>query len=238
MFIFSLILLEVIIFFVLIFIFRRIMTDNVVLATRHLEKLSQDFGDKEKELARQQEEVRQQSQELLTKTQEETSRIKAETVKEAQAEKDNILKQARQQSEEMIQQADRSGQLLLREINERIEKESVNKACELIHDTLPEQFKQGVHMLWVEELLGDGFNQLDNLRIPEGIREIKITSAFSLNEEQRKTLFKKLKSVVGPDVILKEEIDPRVVAGLIINIGSLVLDGSLKNKIQEKAKNV
>jgi len=31
-------------------------------------------------------------------------------------------------------------------------------------------------------------------------------------------------------------VDPKVVAGIVITIGSLVLDGSFKNKIQEKAR--
>jgi len=49
-------------------------------------------------------------------------------------------------------------------------------------------------------------------------------------------LSKKLKSLLSTDIPIKEEVDPRIVAGMVIHIGSLVLDGSLKNKIQEKAR--
>jgi len=106
----------------------------------------------------------------------------------------------------------------------------------LLQETLPQAFKQEVHLHWVEELIEGGFVQLERLRFPEDIREIKVTSAFSITEEQRKNLSKKLKDVLGYELILKEEIDPKIVAGLIITIGSLVLDGSLRNKIRERTK--
>ena len=65
-----------------------------------------------------------------------------------------------------------------------------------------------------------------------------IKSAFPLSDKQQNSLSKKLKEALGKDIEIKEESDPSVVAGLVIILGSLVLDGSLKNKIQEKARYV
>ena len=147
------------------------------------------------------------------------------------------LQQTRTQSEELIQQADRSRQTILSEINERIAKEAVDKACELIHDTLPEQFKLNVHEHWVEELLKDGFVQFERLKVPQDLKDVKITSAFPLADGQRKNLTKKLKDALHRDIVLQEEVNPKMVAGFVVTMGSLVLDGSLRNKIQERARN-
>jgi ATP synthase F1 delta subunit len=157
-------------------------------------------------------------------------------MKEAETEKDRLLKQARSQSEEIIQQADRSRQLLITELEERIAKGAVEKACELIQTTLPEQFKRDVHSQWIEKLISESFEQLKHLQVPKEIREVKVTSAFSLTEEQRKNLSKKLKQLLGREIVLNVETDSKIVVGLIITIGSLVLDGSLKNKIQKHAQ--
>jgi F-type H+-transporting ATPase subunit delta len=89
----------------------------------------------------------------------------------------------------------------------------------------------------MEELLEGGFSQFERLKIPPGVGEIKITSAFPLNDGQRKNLVKKLKDALNRDITLKEEVNPKIVAGFVVTIGSLVLDGSLRNKIQEKARN-
>jgi F0F1-type ATP synthase delta subunit len=238
MIIIPLIALLVIVFTVVIIIFQRIMKQNVVLATRHIDELSQDYTKKDKEIDSRLEETKQKCKEMIDQARQEAQNIKEQVIKEAQTERDKILAQARTHSEEMIEQADKSRQLLLSEISERINKEATDKACELIQNALPDRFKQEAHLHWVEELISSDFNELERLRIPKDIREMKIVSAFALSEGQRKILSKKLKDVLGHDIVPKEEVDPKLVAGIIIHIGSLVLDGSLKNKIQERAKNI
>ena len=177
-------------------------------------------------------------QELLAKARDEAEKLKVQIVKETEKEREETLRQARSQSEDIIKQADKSRQLLISEINERISKAAIEKACELIQKTLPNRFKEDVHSHWVEELIESDFNRLERLQIPEGIKEITLTSAFNLSDKQRATLSKKLKTIMGRDIVLKEEVDPKVVAGLVIHIGSLVMDGSLRNRILEKAKSI
>ncbi|MDD4938737.1 MAG: F0F1 ATP synthase subunit delta [Candidatus Omnitrophica bacterium] len=235
MFIASLIITQVFIFVGLIIILRRVMVKNLSSATRHLDELSQDYTQKEEEINVRLEEAKKKAEQQLKEARDEAERLKAQIIKDAEEQRDRLVKQARGQSDEIVKQADRSRQLLLAEINERIAKEAVDKACELIQDTLPEQFKLDAHTHWVEELIQSGFGQLSDLRIPEDARQAMVTSAFPLKEEQRKEIFKKLKKISG-SLEIKEETDPKVVAGLIITIGSLVLDGSLKNKIKEKAQ--
>ncbi|MGE5197134.1 MAG: F0F1 ATP synthase subunit delta [Deltaproteobacteria bacterium] len=233
----SLIILQVAIFAGLIYMLRKIMTQNVVLATRHLDELNQDYSKKEDEVNRKLEQVQRDSMDIMAKAQEEAVKIKEQILKEAETQKEELLKQAHQQSQEMIEQADKARQALLAEMDERVSKEAINKACELINYTLPEKFKQDVHTHWVEELVESGLSRIERLHVPEDINEVKVTSAFDLTESQRRMLAKKIKDIFGREISLREEKDPNVCVGLIISIGSLVLDGSLKNKIQEQVRN-
>ncbi|MDD5466082.1 MAG: F0F1 ATP synthase subunit delta [Candidatus Omnitrophica bacterium] len=236
MLIVSLILFQLLIFGGLIFLLRRVLTKNVTDATKHLEELSHDYSQKEQKLNQQLEEAKEKSQNIIRDAQQEAERLRTQNIKDLESQRDLILNQARSQSDTIIQQADKSRQALISELETRIEKEAINKACELMQVTLPEKFRQEVHLYWVKELLEDGFSQLKHLQFPSDISEVKITSAFSLTDEQRKSLSRKINDVLGYDAQLKEETESRVVAGLIISIGSLVLDGSLKNKIEEQAK--
>ena len=232
----SLILFQVIVFAALIFMLRKIMTQNVISATKHIDELNQDYIKKDEDINRRLKEVNQKAEQIINEAQEEAGKIKAESVKEIEQEKEKILKQARAKCEEMVQQAERSAHALLSEMESRITKESVNKAAELIHDVLPEKFKQIVHAEWVDELIANGFQQLHNINIPGGVSEIRVSSAFPLTEIQRETLSKRLTEVLNRPITLKEEVEPKLVAGLIITVASLVFDGSLKNKIMEKAR--
>lgn len=228
--------LQLIIFAVLIFVFRRIMAQNVVVATKHLDELSQDYAEKEREVNQQLEEANTKAQEIVSSAQNEAEKIKTDTLKQADEERERIIREARVQAAEMMQQADKSRNQLISEIEERIAREAINRASELVYDTIPEEFLRLVHSQWVEDLIENSFSQTERLRLPEKLEEVKVTSAFALSEEQRKKISKKLKDAFGSEVTVKEQVDPKVVAGLVISIGSLVLDGSLKNKIREKAR--
>ncbi len=238
MLIISLIVIQILVFLGLIWMFRRILSQNVTSATKHLEELSQEYTRKDKELNQQLQSEKQKSQELLEKSRQEAEKIKTQMIQEAERERDRILKQAHTQNDEIIQQAEKTRHVLLSEINESIAKEAINKACELIQLTLPESFKQEVHTQWIEELIQNGFSQGERLSVPRDLQEVRVISAFSLRDSQRKGLLSKLKEALGREVMLKEEVDTKVIAGLVIMMGSLVLDGSLKHKIKEQAKSV
>jgi len=236
MLIVSLITLLLVIFFVMVFFFRKIMSQNVVLATKHLEELSQDYAERERQINQQMEEANDKAQEIVSGAQAEAEKIKADSIKHAEEERDSIIQQARNQAQEMIQQADKSCGNLISEMEDRISKEAIKRACDLTHDLLPEEFRMMVHGKWIEDLIEKGFSQAERLRIPEGVEEVKVVSAFALNDEQRKKIAKKLKDAFGRELAIKEEVDPKIVAGLVINIGNLVLDSSLKNKIRGKIR--
>lgn len=232
----SLVVLQILIFAALIFFFRKVMTQNVTMATKHLDELSQDYTKKEKDVERILQEANIKAQEILSKAQEEASQLKVDIIKHAEEERDKIVGNARGQGEEIIKQADKSRLQLIAEIDQRIEKGAILKACELIGQTLPEEFKRQVHGRWVEDLLAAEMAQLSSMHIPAELKTVVVTSAFNLTDEQRRQLAKKIKDSLRRELEIKEETDSRLVAGLVLSFGSLVLDGSLKNKIEEQAK--
>jgi F-type H+-transporting ATPase subunit delta len=59
-----------------------------------------------------------------------------------------------------------------------------------------------------------------------------VTSAFALNDEQIATLKETLKASVGKDVTLRSHVDPSILGGLIVKVGSRMIDSSLKTKLQ------
>ncbi|MDP3042443.1 MAG: F0F1 ATP synthase subunit delta [Candidatus Omnitrophota bacterium] len=232
----SFIIFQIALFAGLIFMLRKIMTQNVILATRHIDELHQDYTKKDEDINRRGEETKKQAEEIIRQAQEESEKTKTGLINEGQAEKEKILKTARAKSEEMVQQAEKSCHAMLSEIEARIAKEAMHKAVGLIHDVLPDKFKLSVHNEWVDGLIASGFNHLHNISIPDNVSEVLIVAAFALIDTQRQGLVQKLSSVLNRPVTLKEEVEPKLVAGLIITIASLVFDGTLKNKIMEKAR--
>jgi F-type H+-transporting ATPase subunit delta len=63
-----------------------------------------------------------------------------------------------------------------------------------------------------------------------------VVSAFPLSAAQRQALTRWLSERIGRDITLSEQVDERLVAGLTITLGSLVLDGSLASKVRQAAR--
>jgi F-type H+-transporting ATPase subunit delta len=59
----------------------------------------------------------------------------------------------------------------------------------------------------------------------------EVTSAVALNDEQISELKSTLKSTVGKDVQLDMRVDPAILGGLIVKVGSRMVDSSLRTKL-------
>lgn len=61
--------------------------------------------------------------------------------------------------------------------------------------------------------------------------EGEVTSAQSLNDEQRGELKRVLGSYSGKSITMRESVDPAILGGLIVKIGSRQVDTSLRTKL-------
>ena len=65
-----------------------------------------------------------------------------------------------------------------------------------------------------------------------GESSAEVTSAVALNAGQIAALKETLKASAGKDVMLNTRIDPSLLGGIIVKIGSRMIDSSLKTKLQ------
>ena len=61
----------------------------------------------------------------------------------------------------------------------------------------------------------------------------ELVSAVPLQEEQVATLEKQLSTAVGKQVMLSSRVDPSLLGGLIVRVGSRMLDASLRTKLRQ-----
>ena len=69
--------------------------------------------------------------------------------------------------------------------------------------------------------------------------KLPITAIFAkeLSEEQRELLIEKLEKKYGKKIVLNLEVDKEIIGGGILKIGNEVINGSIKNQIEEMKKN-
>ena len=232
----SLLILQLFLFGGLLFLLRVILSRHATQATGHLKVLSQEALTQQETLKGQLEEAQRIYQEKIAKAQEEANQLKSKTLKETEEQRLQILGQARQEAERIIQQAMTARETLQEEIVKKVEAKAVERACELVQQVMPQVLREQTHAQWLDELLKDGLIPDQPLESREEIREAQVVSAFPLTPAQRKQILERLQKGVGHPITLKEAVDPKIVAGLTITLGHLVVDGSLALRLKEAVR--
>ena len=232
----QLLIFQVIIFIGLVVIVRHLMGRHATTATAHLQGLTQDYLKKQEEMKKRLEDAERHYQELLAKAQHESQELKNQAIKEMDEKRQKLLEEARQEAERIVKQAVSAKDSLYRELQSSLEKQAVEKACELIQAVLPGELQEETHIRWLDQVLENGMLHMEHLEMPEPVEEVHVVSARPLTAAQKGKLLGKLRTSLGYPVTLQEKVDPKIIAGLTITLGHLVLDGSLVSKLQEAAR--
>ncbi len=68
-----------------------------------------------------------------------------------------------------------------------------------------------------------------------GETRAEVISAFPLTKAQETALAKQLKARTGRDTALDLSVDPAIMGGLIVKMGSQMIDGSLRTRLNTLA---
>lgn len=228
-----LLVLLVVIFGGMVWLLRYILSRHYLTATTRLEGLSAEYLRRQDELKKRLEESERQHKEHVAQAKAEAEQLLAQAKKEAEAARTRLVDQARTESERIVQQAMGSREVMRKEIEQGLNQRISERASALVHAVLSGGGREALQSHWLEELLRNGLSQFKGAPLPEDLREAKVVCAAPLTPAQRETLRKRLKEQVGRELTLKEETDERLIAGLVITLGSLVLDGSLASRLQQ-----
>ena len=74
---------------------------------------------------------------------------------------------------------------------------------------------------------------LDLYREQNDIALATVTSAAALSDEQKQSLTEKVKAVAGTDKVeIDTQIDPSLIGGFVLKVGSRVIDASLSGQVR------
>ena len=118
-----------------------------------------------------------------------------------------------------------------REIKSEVARKSIHFSKAIIKQAFTADSLGATHDVMIEEI-SQQIGNIDLGQMSEDIKEVEIVTIFPLGEEKKEMLKRKLSSKLKKEIELKERIDDSVMAGILIKLGSLILDGSLANKLR------
>ena len=79
---------------------------------------------------------------------------------------------------------------------------------------------------------------VDNYRGIEGTEIAEVTTAIPLDKEDTERLSHHLEAIIGGRVSLNLQVNPDILGGFIARIGDSLIDGSIRNKLNELRKSL
>jgi F-type H+-transporting ATPase subunit delta len=67
---------------------------------------------------------------------------------------------------------------------------------------------------------------------------VRVTSAVQLDEETVKGIGERIGSQVDRQIELSAEVDPTILGGIVLRVGNLILDASIKNRLEQLRQQV
>ncbi len=232
------IVLQIVIFIALVVVLRRALSRNLTEAASHLQGLSADYSRRQEELKQRLQEAEQQYTERMAKVKTEAEQLMTQAKQEAESSRGKLLEEARSESERIVQQGLESRNALRKELEQAMEARAIERACELLRELLPEELRREVQARYLRELIQDSVGQLGQLKTDESLSQAKVACAYPLDAAQRDDLSRWIKERVGRELTLVEEADGQLIAGLMITLGSVVLDASLASKMRQVVRRV
>ena len=68
--------------------------------------------------------------------------------------------------------------------------------------------------------------------VVENVVDVTVTSASAISEKQQDTISKALRERLGRDVNIETQVDENLIGGAVIRAGDVVIDGSLRARLE------
>lgn len=220
----------VIIFGVIVFILSRVLGRHTKIAVDKLQKLNENNLRREIELKRKLDEAEKSYKQRIAEVEQLEMKTKESAQKESLEMRDGIIKRANTERDEILAEAREEYRQIKSQASKEIELSVLDKANEILRATMSKELLEGeFHNHFIEGVL----SELSSLKSPLSIAEntILVITPYPLTTEQRKKLLAVLTDKINAKINITEKIEPSYIAGIYLKVGSLVMDGTLNNKM-------
>ncbi len=176
---------------------------------------------------------------VINEAREEARRILAQASREAQQLREEILEQARLDARKLLDEAredaQREKERLLARNRGEIASLAIAAAQHILGEALDEQRQRALVESFFSGINSGELPIFQEIR-PVGADEVVqviVTSAVPLSDEEKATIRSELGRRLGRNVETEYRVDPSLLGGLVLNLGTYVIDGSMAGKLEQ-----
>ncbi len=206
-------------------------------AIKRVKQVEDEVRKKEEDIRREIDEHERSFAEKKAEAERQMQAHRDEARREAAQLKEKAISEAKKESHKILEQAHKNEQKIRDQIARQMEEKSVEYGGRIFKLVFSDLLTGELNTLFINELL-DALNEVEQGAITVESSEADVTTSHPMPDEQRVRLETVLREKFHKDATLRESVDASLLAGLILKIGSLEIDGSLRNRYQEAIQEV
>ena len=226
------VILELILFVAVVFVLRKLMYSASVEEMNRLKKLEEEHAKRTQELAEKLDAAEKQFKEKVNIAEDEARRISAQAKSEAEKIKEEALANARQESERIVNQALNTKSKVREELEAQLQQRSIVISQGMIHKIFDSKHMRLVHEGFIEEIIEE-LEKIDFAKLNITLEKGEIVSPYELEDAKKDKIASIISKKTGRKISFSEKTDRSIMAGIVLKIGSLVIDGSLSGKLKD-----
>mgnify|MGYP000013080799 CR=1 FL=1 len=219
---------------VMLAVIRKMLLGDTNRAIARVRDVEAEVRKKEEAIRREIEEHEKEFARKKAEAEEALRRQKEEGEKELARARDQVLSEARKEADRIIDQARKNEEKYRKQLAQEMEEKMVEYAMQLFGMVFSEKMDAALNEKFIDELL-DALAEVDSSSITVDARSAQFTSSHPLSVGQKERLQKLLAEKFNAQISIDETVRQDLIAGLILKLGGLEIDGSLRNRLQEAA---
>lgn len=229
--------LQVAVFAVLAFLFKRLLLSDTMSAVNRIKQVEAEVNKREEGVRRQIEEHERELSRKREDLDEETERRRQSCEQELKEHRESAAEQAQRDADEVIARAKKNVDKMRDELAREAQADAVGHAGEIFKLTFSERVTEAVNREFVGELIG-ALEELDADSIHVEADNATFVSSHPIDQEQKQRLQQIISDKFDISLQIDEQVDPDLLGGLSMKLGTLEIDGSLRSRFSEAAEEV
>ena len=232
------IILQIIVFSAVVYFLKRILSGDTESAVKRLGVVYEDLLRKQKDLTGKLEAAEKEYQAKKEESATIADKLASQAMDEARKKETEILKKARAEAEDVLSKAYASRDQFGKEMEIAASKKMVDFTADLLSNVYDDKLKLLIHGQFIKNFIEQA-KQSDLASVDLQGQHPTIRTAMALKKEEKELLRQVIAERLGvPDLQIEETLDEKLVAGVAMQIGTLLLDGSFANALKESASQV
>lgn len=222
---------------ILVVVVKRLLVSDTMRAVKRIQAVEAEVRKKEETIRREIQEHEKAFAKQKIEAEEELQRHKVRTEKELTRLRDQMLADAKKEGDRILEQAHKNEEKFRQKIALDMEQKAIAYGGDIFQLVFGDRVTGEVNKQFIAELL-DALSEIDGDSITVDASQGEVMTSEAMDVEQKQSLEKLLSEKFHQDVHLTEKVDPALLSGLVLKLGSLEIDGSLKNRFGEAIEEV